>query len=144
MSNYSRSPGESVASRGPSPTLADFCWADPPFSVPSVPGAHPRLLIAGGKQWGAPGRAPGCPSAASPPARGPWPRCHICGQSGTHMHRKKAELAFFSCLVESTAGKCRKPARVLPSKEPSAAGAQLSGGRCTSSSQCQMEGVQKD
>ena len=57
-----------------------------------TPAAHLRLLIAGRRRQGAAGRAPSCPSAASPQARGLWPRCRICGQSETQEHRK-VELA---------------------------------------------------
>lgn len=83
---------------GPQAGLADFPARLTPVGMRSTPDAHLRPLIAGRKQWGAPGSAPGCPSAACPRARCPWPRRHTCAQSGTHMH-KRAALALFSRVV---------------------------------------------
>ena len=56
------------------------------------PCCPPRLLIAGRRRRAAAGRGPSCPNAASPQARGLWPRRRICGQSETQEHRK-VELA---------------------------------------------------
>lgn len=81
--------------------------SDPPFGHPLHPRCSPEALIAGGKQWGAPGWAPGCPGAASPQAHGPWPRCHICGWSGTHMHKRDRITPSFPALWNATEHNCR-------------------------------------
>lgn len=103
----------------------------------------PEALSAGGRRWGAPGWAPGCQDVASALARCPWPRCRICGRSGTHMHQKGriTPSLLLPCGIRKSSS---AEMRALPSKEPNGAGAQLVADRCTFFSQHQMGDAQKD